>query len=155
MGFDSPFILQLSHFLPHQKNRKCVVKWFLSRGNRRVAFNSFAILGTDFEHQGKFHSPKTFILNSFWLHECIQFFFKDLIYLFMRDTEKGRDTGRGRSRLPAGTPKWDWIPGPQDQALSQRCSTTEPLRCPQIFFFFNWGWLFNRKCLLFPLKQSI
>ena len=29
--------------------------------------------------------------------------FKDFIYLFMRDTERGRDTGRGRSRLHAGS----------------------------------------------------
>ena len=40
----------------------------------------------------------------------------------MRDTEreKGRDTGRGRSRLHAGSPIWDPIPGPQDPYLSQR-----------------------------------
>ena len=33
-------------------------------------------------------------------------FFKDFSYLFMRDTEieRGRDTGRGRSRLHAGSP---------------------------------------------------
>ena len=30
--------------------------------------------------------------------------FKDFIYLFMRDTERGRDTGRGRTRLPVGSP---------------------------------------------------
>ena len=30
------------------------------------------------------------------------FFFKDFIY--SRETEKGRDTGRGRSRLPAEEP---------------------------------------------------
>ena len=47
-------------------------------------------------------------------------FFKDFIYLFMRDTEKGRGTGRGRSRLPVGIPMWDSILGPQDHALSQR-----------------------------------
>ena len=29
---------------------------------------------------------------------------KDFIYLFMRHRERGRDTGRGRSRLPAGNP---------------------------------------------------
>ena len=44
----------------------------------------------------------------------------------MRDTERGRDTGRGRSRLPAGSPMQDSIPGPQDHDLSQRrYSTTE------------------------------
>ena len=31
----------------------------------------------------------------------------------MRDTERGRDTGRGRSRLHAGCPMRDSIPGPR------------------------------------------
>ena len=33
------------------------------------------------------------------------------MYLFMRGTEgeRCRDTGRGRSRLHAETPMWDWI----------------------------------------------
>ena len=37
----------------------------------------------------------------------------------MRDTERerSRDTGRGRSRLHAGSLMWDSIPGLQDQAL--------------------------------------
>ena len=36
---------------------------------------------------------------------------KDFIYLFMRDTKSGgRDTGRGRSRLHAGSQMWDSIP---------------------------------------------
>ena len=41
------------------------------------------------------------------------FFLK--IYLFMIDTDKrerGRDTGRGRSRLHAGSLMWDSILGP-------------------------------------------
>ena len=44
------------------------------------------------------------------------------MHLFMTDTERerGRDTGRGRSRLLAGSPKWDSIPGLQDCALGQR-----------------------------------
>ena len=42
------------------------------------------------------------------------FFFKDFIYLFMRDTERGRDSGRGRS------PMWDLIPGPRDHTVSWR-----------------------------------
>ena len=36
----------------------------------------------------------------------------------MRDREA--DTGRGRSGLPAGSPMWASIPGPQDDNLSQR-----------------------------------
>ena len=47
------------------------------------------------------------------------FFFKILYYFFMKDTEKrGRDIGRRRSRLPAGSPMWDFIPGPRDHDLS-------------------------------------
>ena len=38
----------------------------------------------------------------------------------MRDLERGRDTGKGRSRLPAGSPMWDSVPRPRDQDLSQR-----------------------------------
>ena len=38
----------------------------------------------------------------------------------MRDTENDRDIGRGRSRLTAGIPMWDSIPGPQDHNLSWR-----------------------------------
>ena len=39
-----------------------------------------------------------------------------------RETERQRDReiGRGRSRLHAGSPIWDLIPGLQDHALSQR-----------------------------------
>ena len=50
------------------------------------------------------------------------FFFYDFIYLFMRDTERkrGRDIGRGRSRLPTGTLMQDSIPGSWDHDLSQR-----------------------------------
>ena len=56
---------------------------------------------------------------------CMSFiFFKDFIYSFMRyietERERGRDTGRGRSRLLAGSPTWDSTPGPQDQALGRR-----------------------------------
>ena len=36
----------------------------------------------------------------------------------MGDGERGRDAGRGRSRLHAGSPVQDSIPGPWDHALS-------------------------------------
>ena len=37
-----------------------------------------------------------------------------------RKRERGRDTGRGRSRLHAGSPMQDSIPGLQDHALGGR-----------------------------------
>ena len=49
----------------------------------------------------------------------------------MRDTERerGTDTGRGRSRLLAGSPIWDLILGLQDHTLGQRqmlnCQATQ------------------------------
>ena len=48
------------------------------------------------------------------------FFKKDFTYLFMKDIERGRDMGRGRSRLPVGNWMRNLIPGPQDQNLGQR-----------------------------------
>ena len=57
----------------------------------------------------------------------IFFFGKDFIYLFMRDRERGRDTGRGRSRLSAGTLMWDLIPGLWDHDLSQRQMLGHPI----------------------------
>ena len=43
-------------------------------------------------------------------------------YLFIpeRHRERGRDTGRGRSRLPVGRRMRNLIPRPRDHALSQR-----------------------------------
>ena len=40
----------------------------------------------------------------------------------MRDTERGREIGRGRSRLPAGSTMWDSIPGPEPKADAQPLS---------------------------------
>ena len=48
------------------------------------------------------------------------FFKKDFIYLFMIERERGRDTERGRSRLHAGSPTQDSIPGPQGHDLGPR-----------------------------------
>ena len=66
-------------------------------------------------------------------------FFKKRFYLFIHEThtERGRDTGRGRrSRLHAGSPMQDSIPGLWDHTQSQlRCSTTEPPRHPLCALF--------------------
>ena len=48
-----------------------------------------------------------------------------------RERERGRDTGRGRNRLHAGSPMWDLIPGLQDHALGQR-QAAKPLSHPGI-----------------------
>ena len=49
----------------------------------------------------------------------------------MRDTVRGRDTGRGRSRLPVGIPTWDSILDPGLMSWAERrCSTTESPRDP-------------------------
>ena len=56
----------------------------------------------------------------------MNFFFKD-IYLFMIDMGgAGRNTGRERNRLHAGSPTRDLIPGLQDHAPGQR---QVPNRC--------------------------
>ena len=58
------------------------------------------------------------------------------MYLFMRDTERekerGRDTGRGRSRFHAGSPTQDSTPGLQDHTPAE--GGTKPLGhwgCPK------------------------
>ena len=45
-----------------------------------------------------------------------------IFYLFIheRHTERGRDISRGGSRLLAGSPMQDLIPGPRDHVLSGR-----------------------------------
>ena len=42
---------------------------------------------------------------------------KGFIYLFMRDTQKEAETQAERTRLHAGSPKWDSILGLQDHTL--------------------------------------
>ena len=59
------------------------------------------------------------------------FVFYIFFNLFMRDTERGRNLGRGRGRLPARSLMWDLILVPRIMPWAKvRCSTTEPLRCP-------------------------
>ena len=42
------------------------------------------------------------------------FFLRLYLFIHKRHRERGRDIGRKRSRLPAGSSMWDSIPGPQD-----------------------------------------
>ena len=45
------------------------------------------------------------------------FFLRFYLFIHERVTERGRDIGRGRSRLHAGSPMWDLILEHQDHTL--------------------------------------
>ena len=96
----------------------------------------------------------------------ILFFFKFLfIYDSHTERERGRDTGRGRSRLHAGSPTWDSIPGLQDRALGQRqapnhCATQgspwvfNSFTCDlQVFMFLLYGIFSHTKT--FPFCKGL
>ena len=64
-----------------------------------------------------------------------KFFF--FIYLFMEThRERGWDTGRGRSRLPAGSLMRDSVPAPQDHDLSPRQMLNSWATQAYLLFFF-------------------
>ena len=46
-------------------------------------------------------------------------FFK-VLFIHERHTETGRDIGRGRTRIPVGSPMQGSVPGPWDHNMSQR-----------------------------------
>ena len=70
-------------------------------------------------------------------------FFKIYLFIPERHRERDRDLGQGRSRLHAGSPTWDSIPGPRGHTLSQglnHWATQESL-----ISFYKWGsWNSNR-----------
>ena len=58
----------------------------------------------------------------------------------MKDRERGRDTGRGRSWLPTGILMWDSIPGPWDHGPNQKQTvnhSAQPPRHLRNAIFFN------------------
>ena len=72
--------------------------------------------------------PNSYFFKCF----CVFVFSKDF-YLFIneRHTERGRDIGKGRSRLPVRNLMWDSILGPQDHDLSRRKTLSHwAIRCP-------------------------
>ena len=85
------------------------------------------------------------------VHESIYFpfllthFFKILFYLFMRDTERHRDIGRERSRLPAGTSGRTLESWPVPKADAQPLS--HPSALTYIFFkiLFIYSWETHRE----------
>ena len=59
----------------------------------------------------------------------------------MRDTERGRDIDRGRSRLPARSLTWEDVGldpgmGITPGGKADRCSTAEPPRHPSLYTFY-------------------
>ena len=95
-------------------------------------------------HAWKTQSFDTKLLTYYtWVFSFL-FFFKILfIPSWETHRERGRDTGRGRSRVLAGSLMWDSIPGLQNHALSQRQTLNrwatqvshEPPRRPHFVFF--------------------
>ena len=77
-------------------------------------------VGLDPQSPGSCPGPKA-VLNR-WATQAALFFFLKRFYLFIheRHTERGRNIGKGESRLHAGSPMWDSIPGLRDHALNQR-----------------------------------
>ena len=65
---------------------------------------------------------KMWYLHTIEYHSSFFFlgFYILFIYSWETHTERGGHIGRGRSRLYAGSPMWDLIPGLQDHALSRR-----------------------------------
>ncbi|XP_022277081.1 protein C1orf43 homolog isoform X2 [Canis lupus baileyi] len=52
------------------------------------------------------------LLRCHFLWSFFLFFFFKILFIHKRHRERGRDIGRGRSRLPAGSPMWDLILDP-------------------------------------------
>ena len=48
------------------------------------------------------------------------YYFLKILFIYDRHRKRGRDTGRGRGRLHAGSPTRDSVLGLQDHALGQR-----------------------------------
>ena len=53
-------------------------------------------------------------------------FKKDYLFIHERHTERGRETGRGRSRLPAGEPDAGLDPGTWGHSEGRRCTAEPP-----------------------------
>ena len=107
---------------------------------------------------GSSHIYRAGVLNSTSIF-LFSFFRILFIYLFerMRERERGRDTGRGRSRLHAGSPIWDSIPGFWDQALNGRQTlNTESPRHPHITIsgLYPWSSLQRWKRQVKPTFQA-
>ena len=62
------------------------------------------------------HLSHSYCLRGF-LYMCVCIYY---LFIHERHSERGRDTGRGRTRLPLGSPMWDSILRPWNHALGKR-----------------------------------
>ena len=62
------------------------------------------------------HGTSRSVLEQLWFHFFFFFLLRFYLFIHERCTERGRDTGGGRSRLHTGSPTQDSIPGLQDHA---------------------------------------
>ena len=84
------------------------------------------------------------------------FIFKDFIYLFMRDTGRGRDTDRGRSRCLTRSPMRDSIPEsrPEPKADVQPLSHARVPGCWISFLSFGRSLGVFLVCISFMARQG-
>ena len=69
---------------------------------------------------------------------CLFIILKDFFIERERERERERQRHRGRSRLHAGSPMWDWIPGLQDHTPGCRWrQTAAPPGLPSIFLLLS------------------
>ena len=73
---------------------------------------------------GQVYTGKTWVclLIHVYIQQSMNRHFFGIIYSWETQRERGRDTGRGRSRLHAGSPTWDSIWGLQDKALGLKAA---------------------------------
>ena len=62
----------------------------------------------------------------------------------MRDTEREAETGRGRSRLPVGSPMQDSIPASQPEPKADALPLSHPGVCLKYTSFWN-NYIFREK----------
>ena len=76
----------------------------------------------------------TLVQECIHLEEGVSFFL--IFYLFIHERHRrGRDTGRGRSSLHAGSPTWDSIQGLQDHTLAEGGAKPLSHRAAQEYLF--------------------
>ena len=64
--------------------------------------------------------------------------------------ERGRDIGRGRSRLPVGSPLWDLIPVPHDRNVSHPVAP----KIFQLYFSQLEDTISIKLCTYYPLEKN-